>query len=175
MHVLVEGRGDREFFNAVIEPMLEGQYDHVQIWEYAGATLERRKHYVKSIRAMEADYLFVADINTAPCVAEKKRRLVERHKGVDASRTIIVVREIESWYAAGMDDQACREFGIAGFARTDDVTKEQFREMMPKRFEGSIVDFMAEILRGFCVDVARTKNRSFCYLMERLGTRAKEV
>jgi len=167
MHVLVEGRDDREFFNAVIRPILQGHYDHVQIWEYAGATLERRKNYIKSIRAMEADYLLVADINASPCIAERKSHLVDHHKGViDGDRTIVVVREIESWYAAGVDDQACRELGIASLPHTDHITKEQLREMMPKRFNGSVVDFMAEILRRFRIELARGKNRSFCYLMD---------
>ena len=167
MHVLVEGRDDRAFFDAVIKPILEEQYDHVQIWEYAGATLERRKNYIRSILAMEADYLFVADINTSPCVTERKSNLVDRHEGAIAGdRTIVVVREIESWYAAGVDDEACRELGIACLPDTVHLTKEQFREMMPRRFHGSVVDFMAEILRRFREELARERNQSFRYLMD---------
>jgi hypothetical protein len=111
----------------------------------------------------------VADFNTSPCVTERKGHLVNNHKGViDAERTIIAMREIESWYVAGVDDQACQELGIASLPHTNDLTKEHFREIMPKRFNGSVVDFMAEVLRRFRLDVAKTKNRSLCYLMDKL-------
>jgi len=176
MHVLVEGRDDREFFHVVIRPILQEQYDYVQIWEYAEATIERRINYIRSIRAMNADYLFVTDINTSPCITERKGHLVNSHKGmIDADRTIIAMREIEGWYMAGADDQACRELGIASLPRTDHVTKEQFKSIMPKRFNDSAVDFMTEILKGFRVEVARGKNRSFCYLMDKLEARSRKA
>jgi hypothetical protein len=176
MHVLVEGRDDREFVNAVIGPILQKRYDYVQVWEYAGATIARRIDYIRSIRTMDADYLFVADINTSPCVTERKSHLVNGHKGmIDADRTIVAMSEIESWYLAGVDDQACQELGIASVPHTDHVTKEDFRGMVPKRFNNAVVDFMTEILRGFRVEVARGKNRSFCYLMDLLEARSKEA
>jgi hypothetical protein len=176
MHVLVEGRDDREFFNVVIRPILQERYDHVQVWEYAGATIERRISYLRSVQAMNADYLFVTDINTSPCITERKGHLVDSHRNmIDPDCAIIVKTEIEGWYAAGVDDQACREFGIASLSHTDDVTKEQFRSLMPRRFNRSVADFMAEILRRFRVELARGKNRSFCYLMDKLEARSKKA
>jgi hypothetical protein len=176
MHVLVEGRDDREFFDAVVRPVLQGQYDHVQIWEYAGAPIDKRIDYLRSIQAMKADYLFVTDINTSPCITERKRHLLDSHKNaIDPGCAIIVRREIESWYMAGVDDQACQEFGITSISHTNDVTKEQFRNLMPKRFNDSVVDFMTAILTGFRVELARGKNRSFCYLMDKLEARSKKV
>jgi len=55
------------------------------------------------------------------------------------------------------------------------VTKEQFRNMVPGRFCGSVIDFMKEILKAFQVDVAREKNRSFCYMMDLLENESGEV
>jgi len=174
--VLVEGRDDREFFDTVTRPGLQEQYEHVEVAEYAGYTIEKRSSYFRAIKAMKADYFLVADINASPCVTEKKERVISHHKGViDARRVIVVRAEIESWYLAGLDDQACSELGIRNLARTDDVTKERFRSMIPKRFDGSAIDFMREILKVFRVDVAREKNRSFGYLMDRLEKRSGEV
>lgn len=176
MHVLVEGRDDREFFDAVIRPVLQGQYDHVQIWEYAGATIDKRIDYLRSIQAMRADYLFVTDINTSPCITERKRHLLDSHKNaIDPGCAIIVRREIESWYMAGVDDQACQDFGIPSLPHTNDVTKEQLRDLVPKRFNDSTVDFMAAILTGFRIELARAKNRSFGYLVDKLEARSKKV
>jgi hypothetical protein len=175
MHILVEGRDDKEFFEAVIRPILEEKYDHVQVWEYAGATIERRMSYIRSAQAMKADYLFVADVNTSPCITERKGHLIDSHKGViDAGRTIVVLREIESWYLAGVDDGACQELGVPVLRHTDSVTKEQFEDLVPGRFI-SAVKFMAEVLRRFRVETARRKNRSFGYLMDKLEAGSKKA
>ncbi len=175
MHVLLEGRDDREFFDGVIRPILQGKYEYIHTWEYAEKTIERRINYLRSVRAMKADYLFINDIDTSPCITQRKRHLVDSHRQmIDANCTIIVVREIESWYLAGVDDGVCLELGIPIIRHTDDVTKERFRSLVPARFR-SVADLMAEILRVFRVDTARGKNRSFGYLMDKLEARSKKV
>lgn len=174
--VLLEGRDDKRFFDAVIRPILQKRYDDVRTWEYAGASIERRINYLRSIQAMgNADYLFLSDLDTSPCITERKGHLVNSHKGIiEASRTIVVMREIESWYLAGMDDRVCRRLGVRVPRRTDKVTKEQFAGLMPRRFN-SAVEFMTEILRCFRIETAKGRNRSFCYLMDKLEARSKKV
>jgi len=175
MHVLVEGPDDREFFDAVIRPMLRERYNHVQVWEYAGETIDRRRDYLRSIRAMNADYIFVGDFNTSPCLTARRGHFLRCYEPMlDAGRIIVVRAEIESWYLAGVDDQVYRDLGIPVVQHTDNVTKEDFERLMPTRFD-SVADFMAELLRGFRPDVARTRNRSFCYLMDLLEARSKEA
>jgi len=177
LNVLLEGDDDRRFFDAVIRPMLQGQYDYVETYEYAQKTIPSRMEYLRSTKAMNADYFFMGDFNTSPCIAEKKRHLVETYKPMlDGGRTIIVVREIESWYLAGLDDEGRQEFGISTnhHRHTNDLTKEQFEDLMPMKF-GSIIDFMNEILSRFRIDTAETKNRSFCYLMDKLEARSEEA
>lgn len=168
MHVLVEGRDDREFFDVVIRPILQEQYDCVQIWEYAGATIDKRISYLRSAQAMNADYLFVGDINTSPCVTARKGNLVDRHRNiVDPGRTIIVIREIESWYMAGIGDEARRELGLASLPHTDDVTKEKFERLIPPCFV-SVTDFKTEVLKKFSIETAKRKNTSFRYFMSKI-------
>jgi hypothetical protein len=174
--VLLEGRDDKRFFDAVIRPMLQKRYDDVRTWEYAGASIARRINYLRSVQAMgNADYLFLSDLDASPCITERKRRLVKSHKGmIEAGRTIIVMKEIESWYLAGIDDRVCRGLGVRVLRRTDEVTKEQFVGLMPRRFN-SVVEFMTEILRRFRIETARGKNRSFGYLMDKLEAGSKKA
>ena len=87
---------------------------------------------------------------------------------IDTERVVVVMKEIESWYLAGFDDTVGGEMGIPSLPSTEEVTKEDFREMVPKRFRSSAVDFMAEILSGYRVEIAKDRNRSFCYLMDLL-------
>jgi hypothetical protein len=176
MWIFVEGKRDREFADRVLRPLLERQYDHVDTWVYAQEPHDRTVEFLRSLRSMKADYLFLADIDDSPCVTAKKEALATRYHGaIEAANAIVVAREIESWYLAGVDDAACRELAIASPSSTDDMTKEQFIRLVPRRFNDSAVDFMAELLRGFRIDLARGRNRSFCYLMDLLGAQSEKV
>ena len=115
---------------------------------------------------MKADYVFLADINRQPCVTAKKRKLTDHFPELDDDRTVVVVMEIESWYMAGAEDRACRRLGLQPSRSTDTLTKEQFSELVPKRFD-SRVDFMAELLKCFSIETAKGRNRSFRYFVER--------
>ena len=171
--VLLEGPSDERFFDAVIRPMLQGQYDYVQTWQYAGEKQERIKNYLRSIRAMKADYFFLKDINTSPCISAKKKVIEQDYnKLTDPANVLIVVLEIESWYLAGLDDKNCEGLGLSNLSHTDDITKEQFEKLIPEK---SIrIDFMIEILKRFSRETAKSKNKSFSYFLEKLhGTLLK--
>jgi len=77
-----------------------------------------------------------------------------------------VVKEIESWYLAGLDDDASSFLGLPAFSATDTVTKEDFNELIPEKFD-SRIDFMMEMLKYFLPGVAVGKNRSFAYFIHK--------
>jgi hypothetical protein len=174
--VFLEGADDERFFDGVIRPILTGRYNNVVPWKYARRPKDDLKKALKSVRDQKADCLFLADIDTHPCITSRRQSLLDAYrKRIDPSWVIVVVREIESWYLAGLDDEHAQELRLSPVRHTDGLTKEQFREMMPKRFNGSVVDFMTEVLRGFRSETAKTKNRSFCYLMDKLEARPEEA
>lgn len=75
-----------------------------------------------------------------------------------------MIKEIESWYLAGLDAQACKEFNIHNVPETDSITKEQFDALIPEKFI-SRIDFMLEILKVFSIESAKQKNMSFKYFI----------
>jgi len=79
---------------------------------------------------------------------------------------IVVVKEIEGWYLAGLDNKVCKQFKIDSFANTDNVTKEKFNALIPKKFT-SRVDFISEILKNFSIEIAKQKNNSFQYFAKK--------
>ena len=175
MWIFVEGKNDREFANVVLLPVLRRKYDFIDTWQYAGEPPKKVADFLRGMRSAGADGLFLADLDDSPCVTAKKGVLLERfRKALEPSDVVVVVKEIESWYLAGADEDVCRGLGITSSLRTDNVTKEQFRGMIPDRFKGSVADFMAEILRGFSVETARAKNLSFRYLVDKLEGRSEE-
>lgn len=166
--ILLEGNDDERFFLMVIKSIFEKTYDFVRPWQYAQEPERRIKNFLKSIKAMNSDYFFLADINHLPCVTAKKN-IVKRKYGatIDSDNIITVVKEIESWYLAGLDEKASKELGISTLSNTDNTIKEDFNNLIPKKFD-SRIDFMAEILKRFSIATAKRKNKSFKYFMARI-------
>lgn len=161
LYVWVEGTDDERFFERTVRATFEQRYDQVSVVRYAKRKRTKIRGYLNSIKAMPADCIFLADINAEPCVTAKKRTLEQRH-GIEGDRVIVVVMETESWYMAGLDDEASAQLGVPVLKDTDSLTKEDFNRLMPERF-GSRINFMVEILKRFSRETARRKNRSFRY------------
>ena len=50
-------------------------------------------------------------------------------------------------------------------ASTDELTKEDFNRLIPRRFD-SRIDFMFEILKSFSIETAARRNNSFDFFVE---------
>ncbi|MEN6467092.1 MAG: hypothetical protein ABFD62_18110 [Syntrophaceae bacterium] len=173
----MEGGSDARFFDSVLKPLLVRKYDRVVIRTYASMKRDKFSALLYAIRAMGADYLVIADYDCSPCVTSKKEWLNQHIKGLDQGRTRIVIEEIESWYAAGLDEQGIAKFGmpvLAAMAGTDRMTKEQFNDMVPAKYD-SRIDFMMEVLKVYSLETARRKNRSFEYFLRKQGLVADMV
>ncbi|MHC4361138.1 MAG: hypothetical protein ACYSTN_10185, partial [Planctomycetota bacterium] len=85
----------------------------------------------------------------------------------DINNVIVIVKEIESWYLAGLDSKNCKKLGIKVFRKTDNITKEQFDKLRPRKFN-SRIDFMIEILKRFSMETAKRKNKSFDYFIAKI-------
>ena len=116
----------------------------------------------------ELETLVLADNDHSPCVTFKKDLVCRGTAGVQPQRIRVVVEEIESWYAAGLEREDMEELKTAFPANTDGLTKEQFNELVPERFD-SRIDFMMEILKVFSLDAARGRNASFDYFLHKEG------
>ena len=167
LFIFLEGDDDERFFDRVIKPTYEQIYDHVQLWKYAQAKKQKVNDFLQSINAMKkAEYLFVSDMDESPCVTDKKERRASEFEKLSEDRILIVCREIESWYLAGLNDEGCRQIGIPPSYNTDRISKEQFDDIVPKKFV-SRIDFMQEIMKVFDQNTALTRNTSFGYFMRK--------
>ena len=115
---------------------------------------------------MESDYIFVGDINTHSDEKSKKQELKNKYKKVDENSIIVVKKEIESWYLAGLDVKSSKALGVLYLHSTDDVIKEQFNSMVPNKFDSEI-DFMKEILNHYSIETAKQKNESFNHFIKK--------
>ncbi len=165
--ILVEGNDDEKFV-AKIKPVFEGKYESVTIWKYAQEPQKRTRGFLRSINSMRSDYFLLRDINQSLCITARKEGVRSTYgEMIDLNKIIVVITEIESWYLAGLDDNNCKELGLGAFDRTDEITKEQFNSLIPKRFD-SRIDFMQEILKRFSIETAKEKNTSFNYFLTKI-------
>jgi hypothetical protein len=166
LFIMVEGEDDVRFFGRLIKPLIAPRYDSVEIIPYACIKREKVNRFLKSVILMKNDYIFVADIDNERSVRDKKQILYYRFSEIDGGKIVIVIREIESWYYAGIAGSLAQELGITETGNTDDLTKEDFNVRIPRKFD-SRIDFMFEILKSFSLDAAAKKNTSFRFFVER--------
>jgi hypothetical protein len=166
LYILVEGLDDVRFFQRILQPLLEQRYSEVKILAYAKMKLHKVEQMVKSFKAMQADYIFVADNDQAPCVTAKKVKLQAKYTNLTTENIIITIEEIEGWYLAGLKQIDCEQLKFKHPGSTDSLTKEAFRTLQPKRFV-SALDFMVELLKYFSVETARENNKAFSYFFQK--------
>jgi hypothetical protein len=164
--ILVEGEDDVRFFGRIIKPLFASRYDSVEIFPYASIKREKVNNFLKSVRIMKNDYIFVADIDRERSVKNKKQILYYHFSNIERGSIVVVIKEIESWYYAGLTNESARSLDVPVLAVTDDLTKEDFNNLIPRKFD-SRIDFMFEILKYFSADAARLKNHSFGYFIQR--------
>lgn len=166
LFIFVEGDWDERFFTKVIKPKLSSSYQSVAPIKYARLKKEKVIQFIHSINSMSADYFFTADINEQPCIISKKQELQAIYNNrLDLGKLIIVIKEIESWYRAGLKDCKCIDLKIPTHSNTNDLTKEQFESEIPKGYDSRTFKLM--ILGCYSTECAEGKNSSFQYLMSR--------
>jgi hypothetical protein len=166
LFIMVEGEDDIRFFGRIIKPLFVSRYDSVEIIPYASIKRSKVNNFLKSVRQIHNDYIFVADIDTERSVRDKKQILYYHFSNIEGSSIIVVIREIESWYYAGLSRESALSLEVPDLSMTDELTKEDFNSLTPRKYD-SRIDFMFEILKYFSIDSARMKNHSFRFFVDR--------
>jgi len=171
LFILVEGYFDKLFFETVIMPVFNDKKgaNAIKILECSNKTIEQKRNMIA-----HNDYIFISDKDENACITSVKDKIKSKFKRndadkIDKSKILIVVKEIESWYLAGLDGTKCRKLGIKEFKNTDNITKETFENSIPERYKGNKEQFYLEILKTYSIRTAKSKNRSFRYFLEKYG------
>lgn len=160
--VFLEGPDDERFFYSVIINLLQRKYDWIKSYLYANKKPKLVSDFIRSINGMNVDYIFIGDMDENPCITQTKDHLVRKFPNLENQRIVIVKREIECWYLAGLSEDAINFLKIESFYETDEFTKENFNQKMPRRF-ASRIDFMIELLKHYSIENAVNRNSSFTY------------
>ena len=79
---------------------------------------------------------------------------------------IIVKREIESWYVAGLKQSDAESLNVVYRTNTEQVSKKMLENMRPAKFMTRAA-FLLEILNKFSMDMAKKNNPSFAYFCDK--------
>lgn len=166
LFLFVEGADDERLISHICTEYLHDHYAWIRTYQYAQKKSDKVCDFLRAILSMDAEYIFFADADSNPSISSCKERAKKIFSNIDEDKLQIVVQEIESWYLAGLDDDACKELGLSKRPRdTEKVSKEQFLHLMPSRFD-SYIDFMVEIVKAFDINTAAKHNHSFGYFTE---------
>ena len=163
--LLVEGADDRRFCRDILIPVFQPTFDHVDIWDYSEEQNSRLTRLLQSVDFMNADYLLFGDIDDRPCVTATKEYITRGIPRLEWDRIVVVRREIEAWYLAGLDEAACGDLGLGQVSDIDSITKEQFDQLVGGRVNHT--NTMVEILERYDVEVARQRSPSFGYFWQK--------
>jgi hypothetical protein len=184
LSIFVEGAREKLFFDRILRPALENKYNYIEIIEYSQEKIkwEYINDFINSIKRTDCgykkidpnwayDYIFIADIDNSPCKTAKKEELRRKIPNLEQNKIIIVVKEIESWYLAGLDEKACRKLRIGCFNKTDDIMKEHFESIYYKSIHARrpITEFYLNIIENYSIDIAKRKNGSFKYFCNKFS------
>ncbi len=163
LFLFVEGPDDERFCRSVVEPLVQSVFQQVKYILYAKMKSIEVAKTIKGIMHIPAvSYLFVHDLDEHPCVAICKEKILERfNQTLHPDHVIIVKREIESWYLAGVNQSHCRKFKKKYLKDTEKVNKEKFNALRPEAVVRT--DFLKELLIIFSVEEAKERNNSFSY------------
>lgn len=160
--LFVEGDDDERFAHSVLVPLFQGKYGHVDIVQYSQRNKKYRNALMKSITAMGADYLWFRDKDDASCIIDLKAELTNSIPDLSQDRIVVVTKEIEGWYFAGLDDDVCKTMHLSPVSDVDSITKEQFDAIVGGRAKHSAT--MVEMLKRYDIAIAKQKSASFAYL-----------
>ncbi len=166
LFVWVEGNDDERFVEYVIVPRLKKKYQWITTIKYSQRNKKWKLRYIRSIKAMNADYVYLEDLHGTPCVASKKKAIGDKLADIDREKIFVVVKEIEGWYLAGLSTEEARKLKIRPLRDTNNLTKYHLNCLMPKNFD-SRLDFLIEILKSFSFKEARRRNVSFQYFLDK--------
>ncbi len=168
--ILIEGDDDKDFFDRVIKPRFERKYRPVVLWKYSQKSPEEVNRFLEIAKEkQDAEYIFVADNDKLRCVPKRKAEIQEKYNSVDdKSKILLVVREIEGWYLAGLGEDECQKLGFSPFKTTDKIGKGKFKKAQ-RVSSRSRINFVQEVLRLFDIETAKCNNKSFKYFAEKYG------
>ena len=163
LFVLLEGNDDTRFFSRILHPLFKSKYRIIKQWRYSQQKHEKITAFITSAKKI-GECIYLRDINNSPCVTAKKAEITDEFPELVENEIVVIVREIEGWYLAGLNEDDSKKLGINQvFSNTDNITKSMFIRLIP--LGKSRIELMQQILNNYRLETGMEKNRSLKYFL----------
>lgn len=168
LYIFVEGDDDEIFLKFFFKKYLS-HFEKVYFWKYAQKKKTDNVKFLKSIKQVsEWDYLIFADYDSKNSLRERRREVQYKFENeLDDDKILIVIDEIESWYAAGIDFRYFDLKGLRFLKDTQRVTKEFFNSQCLTKYHPK-TNFLIEIMKHFQLKQSLSRNLSLNYTYNKL-------
>lgn len=168
IYILVEGLDDEIFFKYFFEKYLKN-YKKVSFWQYAQRKKEDNVKFVKTIKQIENwDYIIFADFDSKSSIRSRKNEVQYKFDNeLEDEKIFIVIDEIESWYAAGIDYRYFDLIRMSFIKDTQKVKKEFFNSQSLAKYHPK-TNFLIEIMKHFQLKQSLKRNLSLNYTYYKL-------
>lgn len=169
LYFFVEGLSDEIFINNIIKKVIPDI--EIKIIQYAEDKKEKTINYLNSLNSMINDngninYYFIADNDSSLPYPDRKISIIKkRYKTVKEENIIIVEKEIENWYLAGITKKTSKKLNLNKIKDINEITKEGFKKLLKN---WNIMEAYNEILSDYSTCKAKEKSNSFKYFIEKI-------
>ena len=168
IYIFVEGEDDEIFLKFFLKNYTK-QFDKVIFWKYAQKKKLDNIRVLKSIKQIENwEYIFFTDFDSRDSIGERKREIQKRfNHELDYDKIFIVIEEIESWFAAGIDFKHFELKQLSYIKDSQDITKEYFNALCLGRYHPK-TNFLIEIMKHYQLKQSLDRNLSLNYTYYKL-------
>jgi len=156
-------------FEKIVLPIFNKRQVTVSLRMYANDKHQELAKLIQSLKQMNMDYILVADKNSEQtCITAKKEDIRKRYNNeAEIDKIIVVIKEIESWYLSGLNEEQAKKLHLPVLDNTENVGKRKFDEYRHHCRLPNRKDLMKEILKYFSIKTAKQKNASFKYFADK--------
>src|SRR5664280_1730503 len=108
LYIFVEGDDDKRLFDQVMKRKLELEFRPVHIIKYAEMANRKVNEFLAAAYESQSRVIFAADIDKSTNPAGCRSRCCSSYSQLHGGDVVCIVREIEGWYLAGLDEKLLR-------------------------------------------------------------------
>lgn len=168
IYIFVEGEDDEIFLKYFLK-RFSLDYDKIIFWKYAQKKKSDNIKLLNSIKQVKDwDYFIFADFDSRESLNQRKREIQKKFGNeVDNDKLFIVIEEIESWFAAGIDFKYFDLEKLKYIKDTQEITKEFFNSQCLGKYHPK-THFLIEIMKRFQLKQSLDRNLSLNYTYYKL-------
>ncbi|KKL22538.1 hypothetical protein LCGC14_2434430 [marine sediment metagenome] len=178
IYIFVEGDADKRFFERIIKPLIlkRKKYKPVHILQWRQKKEDIIGKLVNKFLEKGCKVVFTRDYDKIVQddreqinhnISSLKEEIIQNYKIKSKDDIFIIIRKIESWYLADTKKTFLKRLNITPIENTININKKEFYKLKPIGMTKT--EFLIEITENFDIKMAKKKNSSFEYFLERLG------